>query len=353
MKNIFKKILLFGSVFTLMLTSCKKDEDMVIATDGTPSVLTASKQAVILLEDKASDDAITFSWTRADYGYSAPVSYVLQVDKKGNNFAAPAIYPLNAEGNGSSIVQTLTVAQFNTLLTDLKLAPFEVSEVECRISSSITDKVDPIYSGNVSMAVTTYAGKPKEMYLVGGSTTIGWNEGAAMAFTSLGDGKFESYQYLTVAGDGFKLLPTKGSWSGDLGMKGGSPGVLISDGEQNIPVPANGYYRIGLNMPTLKGGTYTLASSSWGVIGDATPGGWDTDTNMTYDPVAKTWSVTMNLVGGKSFKFRLNDEWTVNLGDDGANGSLEPGGANIAVATSGSYSLVLDAVGKSYTIVKN
>jgi hypothetical protein len=52
----------------------------------------------------------------------------------------------------------------------------------------------------------------------------------------------------------------------------------------------------------------------------------------------------------------LNDDWGVNYGDDGANGSLEAGGANIAVGTAGIYNVKLDfrnPASPTYTLIKN
>ena len=55
-------------------------------------------------------------------------------------------------------------------------------------------------------------------------------------------------------------------------------------------------------------------------------------------------------------KFRANDGWDINFGDDGANGSLEYGGANIAIASAGNYTITMDlheAARYKYTIKKN
>jgi hypothetical protein len=46
--------------------------------------------------------------------------------------------------------------------------------------------------------------------------------------------------------------------------------------------------------------------------------------------------------GGQEVKFRANDAWTLNYGDTGADGSLEPDGGNIAVPTTGTYIVTLD-----------
>ena len=91
---------------------------------------------------------------------------------------------------------------------------------------------------------------------------------------------------------------------------------------------------------------------SWGIIGDATPRGWGDDTDMMYNNGNRTWTITTPLIGGKEMKFRLNDDWGTNYGDNGANGSIELNGDNIKIATNGNYRIVLDLVNNTYTATK-
>jgi hypothetical protein len=66
----------------------------------------------------------------------------------------------------------------------------------------------------------------------------------------------------------------------------------------------------------------------------------------------------MDLTAGGAFKFRLDDSWAVNYGDDGNNLTLDAGGADIPVTVSGTYlikanfgSQTSDGIpAKSYTI---
>lgn len=191
---------------------------------------------------------------------------------------------------------------------------------------------------------------PSELYLVGGSTSAGWDPATAVQFVSTGEGYFELYAYLTVEGDGFKFLEVR-DWAGDWGADGANEGSLLQDGESNVTVPSDGFYRINVNFID---GTFSVTESSWGIIGDATPAGWDADTDMSLLSVEKgnyTWTLDVTLTDGE-FKFRENDAWDVNLGDSGADGSLEYNGDNISVSA-GTYTirLVLDSVnGYSYSI---
>ena len=96
---------------------------------------------------------------------------------------------------------------------------------------------------------------------------------------------------------------------------------------------------------------------SWGIIGSATITGWSTDTDMNYDLTTGLYSITMTLSAGE-IKFRLEDSWTTNFGDDGNNLTLDAGGANIPIPTAGTYTIIcnFDSVAhggipaKTYTI---
>ncbi len=77
---------------------------------------------------------------------------------------------------------------------------------------------------------------------------------------------------------------------------------------------------------------------SWGIIGSATPTSWNSDTDMNFDLSTGLYSITMALSVGE-IKFRLEDSWSNNFGDDGTNLTLDAGGANIPVPTAGTYTI--------------
>lgn len=89
----------------------------------------------------------------------------------------------------------------------------------------------------------------------------------------------------------------------------------------------------------------TPPADSWAIIGSATANGWGAETPMTYDFCNQVWKITLPLTataGSNEFKFRANNAWTLNYGDDGADGKLEANGANIAVPATGNYEVVLN-----------
>lgn len=179
----------------------------------------------------------------------------------------------------------------------------------------------------------------------------GWNPGdAPTVYNRNFDMKYEGYVNFS-AGDLFKFT-SQPNWDGTNYGDGGNGTLSTDGGAGNLTVTEAGYYLLKADLAGSPY-TYTAVKTDWGLIGDATPGGWDNSTPMVYNAETKVWTVTTTLEGGKSFKFRANDGWDINLGGDIAN--LSYGGDNIAVAESGTYLITLNLsnpAAYSYTIVK-
>ena len=90
------------------------------------------------------------------------------------------------------------------------------------------------------------------------------------------------------------------------------------------------------------------AASTWGVIGSATPNGWGSDIDMRATGNAGEFGLYMTLSDGE-LKFRNNDDWGDNLGDNDADGSLEANGANIG-AGAGVYFITLNPTAGTYRV---
>jgi hypothetical protein len=147
-------------------------------------------------------------------------------------------------------------------------------------------------------------------------------------------------------------------WDEFYGSTGGN-GIALGD-DDDLFVPSPGSYQITVDLNTL---TFTAVPYDFGIIGTATPGGWDTDTDMVFDHIAEQWTYTGNLVGG-AIKFRLNDAWTVNYGSaNGENGEINNGtvildnpGAH-TINDTGNYTVTFrvntNVSTASYSIVKN
>lgn len=167
------------------------------------------------------------------------------------------------------------------------------------------------------------------IYEIGNNT--GWGDVCPLAGLNY-DGQYKGFAYL----DGeLKYRPHENDWNDDWGKASGDAyaGTLTTEGGDNIDAVAPGFYMMDVDLATL---TYkhTLIETM-GVIGSATPNGWDSDTYMTYDNSDGSWNLTIELTDGE-IKIRANDGWDINWG-----GSIEEptfNAGNMAV-TAGNYSI--------------
>ncbi|MEM8909609.1 MAG: RagB/SusD family nutrient uptake outer membrane protein, partial [Bacteroidota bacterium] len=85
------------------------------------------------------------------------------------------------------------------------------------------------------------------------------------------NGVYEGYIWFEAPTD-FRIIENESLLTsyGDAGS-----GNLVLNGGGNIQIPSAGFYRIEVDLNNL---TYSLERTEWGLIGSATPGGWDADT---------------------------------------------------------------------------
>lgn len=345
-----KKISIISILLACLVSifSCKKDETKAVLSDtkNAPVITTAlSGTTKVLLKPNADVVLGTINWTKANYGVVLGTLYTLQVDKKSNNFKN-SVNILSTTSTKADLVTSV----LNTSLVALGLDVEKPYDLEFRIMTTVPNSLaDTLYSASFAMNVTAYQAKDS-YYLVGQYN--GWNNATAMEFNKYLTGlKYEIYLYMSAVDQGFKILPKLGSWDGDIGDDPANHGKLIPTGENNMTVSTPGFYLIEADMSKM---TWKSTQIAWGVIGSATAGGWDSDQNMTVNTSTGVWSATLTLTAGE-IKFRANDSWDINLGDTGADGTLEYGGSNIVISSAGSYTTTLNVLSYpyKYTVVKN
>ncbi|WP_321997463.1 SusF/SusE family outer membrane protein [Draconibacterium orientale] len=198
------------------------------------------------------------------------------------------------------------------------------------------------YKLNADATAGTFTAVATEWGVIGSGSPNGWDDETALTY-SPEDTEWQGVLHLTA--DEIKFRANH-SWDYNYGSNA-ADGILQAGGN-NIPVDVESDYSIVLDLSTPNEYTYSL--NRWGLIGDATPGGWDNDTNMTWDADNGVFTVTLDLIAG-SFKFRANDGWDVNFGGD--INALSAGGDNIAVAEDGNYTITFDPWGLTATVTKN
>jgi len=343
------------------LSSCKKDEVRAVLTTSDSVTLKTSATSVVLTSTQGADNAVTYTWTPVTFqwsgsdaaNYSPTVTYTLQLDKKGNNFASPV-----SVDAGAGPTKTLTVASLNSSLISLGLAPEAAADVEVRLKAAYASNVAPIYSPALGLKATPYS---IELYV--SSSYLNNNLATAPKLVEV-DSKPRQYQgYIYFGGttaSTFTVTNTRagtGSVYGDAGSAtiAASPVGTATNGK--LATPGNkfsiapGFYLVNVNLNDM---TWSATPTTWAIIGAATPKGWDGDTPMSYDATKNVLSVTAALTAGE-FKFRANNAWSINLGSSSSVNYLVQDGGNLKSPSAGTYTVTLDLSNPSqpvYNIAK-
>lgn len=343
MKKIFKSILVLSILAGF--ASCEEEKDLIIASpEGEFRLLTPTAgESVVLAPETPNNPGVSLSWETMDYGAQTEITYTVEADRSGDNFDTPQVV-----AQTTNTFASVNSADLNGIALASELVPFEPGNLDFRVKATIGNGAEEAYSDVVTYVVTPYTTETPRVYVVGNfSNASGYGNdwtpanGVPLASSGFGETDFEGYVYMNMASIEYKILPTNEGWDGDYGDDGTFTGTLAQEGESNITLSGPGYFRIRANTdPEVM--TYSAQPTNWGLIGSATPNGWDSDQDMTYNPSTKKWEITLNLVGGQEVKFRANDAWDLNFGDTGADGSLNEGGDNIAVGASGNYTVTLD-----------
>ena len=338
-------VLLLG----LTAFSCEEERfDPVLRLGDAPALTSPGTGASFLItEATAGDDLATFTWSAADFGFPAGVTYAVEADLAGNNFAAPATL-------AAALTTTETVIANNTVnnfLVSREVAGGTAQDVELRVRAVVgrEDDGNVLVSAPVTINVTPFEAERVFPALNVPGAHQGWDPPSAPQIFDVNEnGRFEGFVFFPEANNEFKFTDGP-SWDVNYGDDG-ADGTL-DQGGANIMATASGMHRLNVDINAQ---TYTVEATQWGLIGSATPTGWDADTDLVYNADEGTLSLTVDLVVGE-IKFRANDAWDINLGDTGADGSLEYGGDNIAVGEDGNYTvtLLLNQPEYGFSLVKN
>jgi len=335
-----KKInILFLLVSLFILGACSDEHEPRVETLAAPQLENLPQSNYVLDKNQSENQFAKFTWTSAKYDLSVSLRNVLEMDKAGNDFASAATI---ASSTGTEV--TVLIKEINNAMIRMELTPEEAANMEFRLISYLGAGNNYGEVSNVISATITpfMPGEIEYPMLYTPGNHQGWAPAESAPIYSVdNDGIYTGYLYL----DGEFKFTSEPSWDGTNYGDGGS-GALSTDGGAGNITAAAGYYYVTVNTSAL---TYKLEKREWGVIGDATPGGWDNDTDMIYDATDKLLKVDMTLTSG-SIKFRVNDGWDIDLGlaEGGTiEDALALGGADIPV-TAGDYRVILDLTRPEY-----
>lgn len=161
-----------------------------------------------------------------------------------------------------------------------------------------------------------------------------WNPGAAPALQSPNfDGVYKGFSYLN---GNFKFTKER-NWNGEYNFNdfATKDDIFFNNDGSNINITEEGFYQITADVAASK---LSAVKTTWGIIGPAQAGGWDSDTDMTWNAADESWTATVELAADE-FKFRANDDWGINVG--GSFDNLSQDGGNMKVAEAGTYEVKL------------
>jgi len=350
MKKI--KIILLSAMLGLLLFACESSVEKVVISSNPTAPALAELSFTGNFDITNLDGAIIFSWNTSDFGFASSTTYTLEISST-DDFTDNVLTLFTTQ----KLTGSTTVTDINAALLVWGKELGETATVYYRVSASVSP-TNVLYSTIKSKDFVPFEVLiDYPMAYVPGAYQ-GWSPGDengrlfSYGFNSLYqgiirvvDGSNATVEFKVTVNPnwdgpnyGGTLTQTGNNYSGTLDASGG-----------NLAVNA-GTYKFDVDISAL---TINLTKTDdWGVIGSATANGWDADQDMFYNGQRKMWEITTNFTAGE-FKFRANDGWTLNYGDNDTDGSLEEGGANIPIAEAGNYTVRLDTENLTYTVQKN
>ncbi|OON65797.1 hypothetical protein B0919_23185 [Hymenobacter sp. CRA2] len=243
-------------------SACEKDETQATLTPSNSPTLRASTNSVVLTQANAAQTAITYTWTpissfswqNASSEYQPAVTYTIQLDRQGNNFASPANI---SAGNGPTTA--LTVEALNTSLNTLGLAPGTATPLEARLRASYAANA-PLYSEVLPLTATAYrvcvaprdASGAEIVWSIIGPAGVDWDTDVVLTY----DCDTRTYGTTRALNAGEFKFRRNRDWGTNYGDDG-ADGALELNGA-NITVAAAGNYTIKLDLNATPKPTFTL-----------------------------------------------------------------------------------------------
>lgn len=282
-----KKLNILASMFVglALLAACEDDKDSnPVIQQPTTFVLNTPAYAASNAYDLVNSKSIQLTCTQPDYGYTAIVTYSVQVSLNENFKEATA----TEEANYQVLPTTTTIAKMDVSAEELDKAVVKLagwtSEEECsgdameiwvRLNAKVGKDIYPINSNPVKLTVLPYYielkdAVPVTYYLLGDCIGDGkWtNDAGALGISLIPMSLVADYEYDKVTGKGefvytgyfpadkgFKIVGNVGSWDEQWG-NAGAPGfdnlVHNDGGSQNITVKEAGWYTVTLDTKVNK-----------------------------------------------------------------------------------------------------
>jgi starch-binding outer membrane protein SusE/F len=348
MKKHLTILLAFATMLSL-LAACDNDGTLTVLKKvnftAAPDV---SADDIVITEENEVETLLEITWEPVTFPVEGPVTYTVQFETPNDTTGANAWVDAVKREIGEDLYSvTYSGAELNEIALELGLEGGLEGAIAMRVQGTMSRN---IFSPASAVRVTPIDVPPiidyPSLYIAGDYQ--GWNITAPSKISSVkDDGIYEGYIYIPAGGTYQFKLYAQPDWAPtSYGHESEGKIMVANFSGANFVAPSDGYYLFMVNLNEM---TYQLIKTSWGIIGGATPGGWDADTPMTYNPETQTWTVTADMKADGSFKFRANNAWALDFGKAGKR----PGYANhpwlpyveqpqFTVPSDGNYTITLD-----------
>ncbi|MCW3807504.1 SusF/SusE family outer membrane protein [Plebeiibacterium marinum] len=305
--GFIKGLPLMALICILSLSGCQEDYEAEVST-GKIIELSASASDMVLTQAESFNTAITFNWTTgSNQGTGASISYVLEMDKAGNNFASAKVYDFGKQVYEKSI----SVEDLNEMANDLWSVQYGQSiDLEARVTAKIADEavMDDV-SSVVPFTVQTFQPVTETLYIVGSATPVGWNISEAIALVPDNDEPWVFVYEGQLTPGNFKFPVNRDeSWSQDFYTQDPADAELMvfneggSGDDVQWEIIEGSPYLVTVDLLELTisvekqiGPPYTNIF----IIGDASPNGWNIGSPMGFtqnaeDPFVFTYEAQLN-----------------------------------------------------------
>ena len=370
-------ILLLAFVALLGFNSCSSDDDVVFIAQPDSegiSFLNTFSSNYILTSATGQNIAERFVWNELDVDVPTVLTYEVQ-GSPTTDFEGFTPMGSTSENNlAVTVKQLMDLAAEAGIDNDPETDAPNTGTLYFRVVGSPGTSGDLVAHTSEPQALTVTLPESGEeevpsfrnFFLVGDATAAGWNPDNNNT-PLFRDGQNENLYHYTgrFAGgaeiEGFKLVETLGSWSPQWGVDSAgelSNNDILGEDPTAFTVEDDAYYTLTVNTDEMThsfeayNASADASYASIGIIGDATPGEWDEDTQLNQsDFDSHIWYASgVELTDGE-FKFRVDGAWDTDWG--GSNFPSDQGelkGDNIK-AIGGTYDIWFNDITGHYILI--
>lgn len=281
--NIYKwnkKLFWLLPLFLLGVLACREE---LAPRDFQMSELSVKTSDIKELLPGMYNSKYTFSWTAANnQGSNSSISYKLEIDKNGNNFAHPQVFEI-----GKNIYSyDMVIGDLNNLLVETYGAtPGTPIEMQARVTATFGDTAVQSQSVVTNFSVTPFKPFTKKLYIVGDATPNGWDITKATELTRSATNPSEFVYYGQLKNGNFKFATSQdGCFCQDFYTKDPSDEnkMVYNQGgsgqDLQWTVSDTALYKITVDVLSLTYKSEKMTGPMFSkiyIVGDASPSGWE------------------------------------------------------------------------------